>query len=148
MFFALGFLTAILIVIATLPAIRTRANRLARRNVEASLPLTLAEIDAERDLLLAESAVAENRKDQLISRKNEILHQRMLELSNSRTTIETLNASVKELKQELENQKAISLELRQQSGNGDYADISAQNAALSRRIEELADSIMAHASKD
>jgi chromosome segregation ATPase len=64
MYFALGLLTAGLVVLVLMPAIWRRAVRLTRARVEASLPMTLAEIEADKDQLRANFAVA-NRKLEL-----------------------------------------------------------------------------------
>lgn len=143
MFFALGFLLASLIALAVLPALNARAKRLARRRVEALLPMSLDEIDAERDLIRAESAVAENRKDQVISRKNNALHRQMLELSRNRSEIETLKSSLAALEEELQAERNRTAEIERKAGSTGDDAIAAQNSALSRRIEELADQIMA-----
>ena len=57
MIFALGFLAASLCGLLLLPALNARAARLARRRAEARLPLSPAEIAAERDFLRAQFAV-------------------------------------------------------------------------------------------
>lgn len=58
LFFALGFLCAILIALAAAPAIWRRAELLTRRRIEASLPMTSDEIAAERDRVRAGHAMA------------------------------------------------------------------------------------------
>jgi len=55
--FALGLLTALLFTLGMVPALSRRAMRLARRSLELQLPLSPAEILAERDLLRADFAV-------------------------------------------------------------------------------------------
>lgn len=57
MYFALGALVTVLAVIAMLPAVWNRAIRLSRARLEASLPVTPAEISAEKDGLRAAHAV-------------------------------------------------------------------------------------------
>lgn len=57
MLIALGFLFALLIGFMIIPAISRRADRLARRRAEAAFPLSLAEIEAERDHLRASFAI-------------------------------------------------------------------------------------------
>jgi hypothetical protein len=57
MVFAIGFLTASLIALLTVPALSRRAERLARRRIEAQFPTSFAEIAAERDHLRAQMAV-------------------------------------------------------------------------------------------
>jgi chromosome segregation ATPase len=61
MYFALGLLTAGLFALLLTPAIWRRAARLTRARVEAAMPMTLAEIDADKDQLRANFAVANRR---------------------------------------------------------------------------------------
>ena len=58
MFFALGFLVASLFALLILPQVYARAERLAARRIEADIPVSLAEIRADRDLLRAEFAMS------------------------------------------------------------------------------------------
>jgi chromosome segregation ATPase len=64
MVFALGVLVAALLALLVLPALSRRAERLARRRVEARFPASLAEIAAERDHFRAELAVEARRLEQ------------------------------------------------------------------------------------
>lgn len=61
LYFTLGLLTSGLIALMIGPAIWSRAVRLTRRRIEASQPLTLAEIKADRDQLRADFAVTARR---------------------------------------------------------------------------------------
>ncbi len=61
MIFGLGFLLASLCALIALPTVNARATRLARRRIEATLPVSAAEVAAERDHLRAEFAVAQRR---------------------------------------------------------------------------------------
>jgi chromosome segregation ATPase len=61
LYFLLGFLSAGLLALMIAPAIWSRAVRLTRRRIEASQPLTLAEIKADRDQLRADFAVTSRR---------------------------------------------------------------------------------------
>jgi chromosome segregation ATPase len=58
---ALGFLVATLLALLIFPALNARAERLARRRVEAMFPLSIAELTAEKDHLRAEFAVLQRR---------------------------------------------------------------------------------------
>ena len=62
--FILGFLCATLIGLMIVPALSRRAMRLSRRRLELQLPLSPAEILAERDQLRAEYAVAQRQTEQ------------------------------------------------------------------------------------
>jgi chromosome segregation ATPase len=64
MIFAIGVLVAALMALLILPGLSRRAERLARRRVEARLPTSMAQIAAERDQLRAELAI-EARKVEL-----------------------------------------------------------------------------------
>ncbi|TIV95442.1 MAG: hypothetical protein E5V85_20875, partial [Mesorhizobium sp.] len=57
LFFALGFLCAVFLVSLIAPAVWRRAVVLTRRRLEASMPLTPAEILAEKDRVRAEFAM-------------------------------------------------------------------------------------------
>jgi hypothetical protein len=57
MIFALGFLLAGILALVVAPAFWRRAVRLARRRIEAQVPVSIGEILAERDLLRAQNAV-------------------------------------------------------------------------------------------
>ena len=59
LYLALGFLSAVLLVLIFAPPVWRRAMLLTRRRVEAETPLTLNEIQAQRDGLRAEHAVSE-----------------------------------------------------------------------------------------
>jgi chromosome segregation ATPase len=61
LYFTLGLLTSGLVALMIGPAIWARAVRLTRRRIEASQPLSLAEIRADRDQLRAEFAVTARR---------------------------------------------------------------------------------------
>lgn len=61
LYFALGFLSAVLLALLIAPPIWRRAMLLTRRHVEAETPLTLNEIQAQRDGLRAEHAMAERK---------------------------------------------------------------------------------------
>ena len=66
MIFALGFLVASLCGLLVLPAVNARAARLSRRRAEAMLPLSPAEIAAERDFLRAQFAVRQRRLERTV----------------------------------------------------------------------------------
>ncbi|HSI39721.1 MAG TPA: hypothetical protein VLA00_04145 [Xanthobacteraceae bacterium] len=58
MFFAIGFLAATLAALAILPAVWRRAVRLTTRRIEGAIPVSMAEIQADKDQLRAGFAVA------------------------------------------------------------------------------------------
>jgi len=58
MYFGIGFLAAALLGLLLLPAVHNRAVRLTMKRLEASTPLSIAEIRADKDQLRAEFAVS------------------------------------------------------------------------------------------
>lgn len=64
LFFILGILVAVFVAVLLGPSVWRRAFFLARRQVQAELPMTLAEIRADRDALRAEHAVSAARLEQ------------------------------------------------------------------------------------
>jgi hypothetical protein len=61
MYFGIGFLFAALIGIAVIPLVHARAVRLTLKRVENSIPQSMAEIQADKDLLRAEFAMQARR---------------------------------------------------------------------------------------
>ncbi len=64
LYFVLGLATAALLSLLVLPALWRRAYRLTRREIEVTLPLSPAEIAAERDQLRAKFAIEQVRLEQ------------------------------------------------------------------------------------
>jgi chromosome segregation ATPase len=58
MAFAMGFLAAALVALALLPSVQRRSERLALRRLEAGTPLSMKEIQADRDGIRAGFAAA------------------------------------------------------------------------------------------
>lgn len=69
--FILGVLVAVFVVILLGPSVWRRAVFLARRQIHAELPVSLAEIQADRDGLRAEHAVAVSRAEQTLKEERE-----------------------------------------------------------------------------
>jgi predicted nucleic acid-binding Zn-ribbon protein len=61
MYFAIGFLVAALSVLVVVPLVHGRAVRLTRRRLEGAIPSSMAEIQADKDLLRAEFAMSKRR---------------------------------------------------------------------------------------
>ena len=61
MYFGIGFLLAALSVLIVAPLVHDRAVRLTMRRVEATIPLSMAELQADKDLQRAEFAMSTRR---------------------------------------------------------------------------------------
>jgi hypothetical protein len=73
--FALGFLTASLFALPLVSLVHARATRLAARRLMVDIPISMAEIYADRDALRAEFAVTAHR----LERRIEVLTAKLAE---------------------------------------------------------------------
>src|SRR3954454_17559812 len=96
MIFALGFLTAALFALVILPALNARAERLARRRVEAQFPLSIGELTAEKDHLRAEFAVLQRRLERKAEEALGVKQQSMEELGRRAVRITALEGDLAE----------------------------------------------------
>lgn len=91
--FSLGFLTSALLAMMMAPAIWRRAVRLTRKRIEATVPLSLNEIQAERDKVRAESALAIRRMEIKAKAVSEKAATQLIELDRLREEIKSLVAA-------------------------------------------------------
>jgi chromosome segregation ATPase len=115
MYFGLGFLAASLIGLIIMPFVHGRAVRLTVRRLEAATPLSMAEIQADKDQLRAEFAMSTRRLemsvDQLknkstgqlaeLGKKNDVINRLKIELGEKAATIFALEARDKGIKDQL-----------------------------------------------
>jgi chromosome segregation ATPase len=120
MYIGIGFLFAGLLVIGVIPLVHARAVRLTRKRIEALTPMSLAEIQAEKDQLRAEFAMTTRRLEmsveqmktksnhQLaeIGKKSEAIGRLRLELNEKTETMFALEAREKQLIEEVANARA------------------------------------------
>src|SRR5689334_3473282 len=115
MFFGLGFLAASLIGLIIVPFVHGRAVRLTVRRLEAATPLSMAEIQADKDQLRAEFAMSTRRLemsvDQLktkstsqlaeLGKKGDAINRLKIELGEKTATIFALEARDRNLRDQL-----------------------------------------------
>jgi chromosome segregation ATPase len=87
LFFALGFLCAGLLALMAVPAVWRRAARLTRKRVEASIPLTLDEIQADKDRMRAEFAVTIRRLEVRVKELRDTANLQLVEIGQLRKEI-------------------------------------------------------------
>ena len=114
MYLAIGFLLAMLLGLMILPLVHNRAVRLTTRRLEAATPLSMAEIQADKDQLRAEFAMSARRlelsvdklKHQTTSqlaelgKKTDAINRMKLELGEKNATIFSLEAREKAMKEQ------------------------------------------------
>lgn len=116
MYIGIGFLVASLLAVMLLPLVHKRAVRLTTRRIEAATPMSIAEIQAEKDHLRAENAMAMRRLEMLveetrskataqladIGKRAETIHRLKIEVEGKSTAIARLESSEKSLQEQLQ----------------------------------------------
>ena len=115
MYLAIGFLVSMLLWLMIVPLVHNRAVRLTTRRMEAATPLSMAEIQADKDQLRAEFAMSARRLemnvDQLknkttsqlaeLGKKSDAINRMKIELGEKNATIFSLEAREKAVKEQL-----------------------------------------------
>ncbi|WP_027056923.1 hypothetical protein [Mesorhizobium erdmanii] len=118
LFFALGFLCAGFLALMVAPAVWRRAVALTRRRIEASIPLTQTEIQADKDRIRAEYAMATRRLEMNVKALREKAAEQLVEINRGREAL-----------------KGLAVERTDK--NHALAELGAKNEALRQREEEL-----------
>jgi chromosome segregation ATPase len=115
MYLAIGFLVSMLFGLMIVPLVHNRAVRLTTKRLEAATPLSMAEIQADKDQLRAEFAMSARRLemsvDQLknkttsqlaeLGKKSDAINRMKVELGEKSATIFSLEAREKAVKDQL-----------------------------------------------
>ncbi|MEA2934720.1 MAG: hypothetical protein QOD74_1366 [Variibacter sp.] len=156
MFFGLGFFVACLLAVVVLPLVHARAVRLTRRRIEAMTPVSIAEIQADKDHLRAEFAVAtrqleltlENVKDKAVThlvdigRKTEIIARLQAEKDEVTARLASLSGNEQSLQQQLLS-TAESLTEKTNLLNEIQAKLAEREAELANVRKELTEGAVA-----
>ena len=81
MYFGIGLLFGALIGLVLIPLVHARAVRLTTRRLEAVLPESMAEVQAEKDLLRAEFAMSTRRLEMTVEQLANKTTSQVVELS-------------------------------------------------------------------
>ncbi len=115
MYFGIGFLVAALFGLVVIPLVHGRAVRLTMRRLEAATPLSMAEIQADKDQLRAEFAMSTRRLEMSVEqlktkttsqlaelgKKADAINRLKIELGEKTATIFALEARDKALRDQL-----------------------------------------------
>jgi chromosome segregation ATPase len=96
MFFGIGFLVAALIGLVVVPLVHSRAVRLTMRRLEAAAPLSMAEIQADKDQLRAEFAMSTRRLEMSVEQLKTKSTSQLAELGKKGDAINRLKAELGE----------------------------------------------------
>ncbi len=153
MYLAIGFLLSMLCGLAFVPLVHNRAVRLTTRRLEAATPLSMAEIQADKDQLRAEFAMSARRLemsvDQLkskttsqlaeLGKKSDAINRMKIELGEKNATIFALEAREKAVKEQLRateeefSARTEALRAAEQALTDKRAELARINAELSDR---------------
>jgi chromosome segregation ATPase len=155
MYLAIGFLVSMLFGLMIVPLVHNRAVRLTTRRLEAATPLSMAEIQADKDQLRAEFAMSARRLemsvDQLrnkttsqlaeLGKKSDAINRMKIELGEKNATIFSLEAREKAVKEQLratEEEFAAKTEMLR----GAETALTDKQAELAKINHELSDRSM------
>ena len=143
MYLAIGFLLSMLVGLMIVPLVHNRAVRLTTRRLEAATPLSMAEIQADKDQLRAEFAMSARRLEMSVEqlknrttsqlaelgKKTDAINRMKIELGEKNATIFALEAREKAMKEQL---RATEEEFATKTGSLRSAEL-----ALSEKRSEL-----------
>jgi chromosome segregation ATPase len=153
MYLAIGFLVSMLFGLMIVPLVHNRAVRLTTRRMEAATPLSMAEIQADKDQLRAEFAMSARRLemsvDQLknkttsqlaeLGKKSDAINRMKLELGEKNAAIFSLEAREKAVKEQMRateeefSAKTEALRDAEQALKDKQGELAKINAELSDR---------------
>lgn len=143
LYIAVGFLAAVLAAMIVAPTVWRRAVYLTRKRIEASVPLTVGELQADKDRLRAEHAVAEKKLDVALRKQRDIATRQAAEISDMTATLKERGATIAEREATIDDLTAKLGATREELGRN-KADLDATRlelntvgAALSARAAEL-----------
>lgn len=136
MVFALGFFSAVLFGVLSLPGMWRRALIAARRQIEASSPITAAEVAADKDQLRADFAIRASKLQTQLEDQKAKASSRLIEIGKRDEAVQSMRAQVLaqkramvELKEQIDAHKQTIRRLDGELKEG--ADKAARQAAAS-----------------
>ncbi len=123
LYFALGFLLCAILILMMAPAIWRRAVALTKSRIESAVPLTMNEIQADKDQMRAEYAMTIRKLEIDLKKQKDTGAEQLIEVNKRRDEVMDLKADIEERNKNIE-------ELEQTS--------EAQLEALATREKQLA----------
>jgi hypothetical protein len=117
MYAAIGFCVASLLALGIVPLLHARVERLTINRLEASLPMSLSEVQAERDLLRAEFAMATRRLELKIEHLTDKCARQMAELGRTADFAHRMQAENEAQKAEIVALKGVRQPVVQQAAH-------------------------------
>ena len=152
MYLAIGFLISMLFGLMIVPLVHNRAVRLTTKRMEAATPLSMAEIQADKDQLRAEFAMSARRLEMSVEqlknkttsqlaelgKKTDAINRMKVELGEKNATIFSLEAREKAVKEQLRATEEEFAAKTEALRNAEQA-LSERQADLTRLTHDLND---------
>jgi len=132
LFFGFGFLSALLLALLTAPSFWRRAVRLTERRIQATVPLTMNEIQAEKDALRAEFAMATRRLEMKVKNLKDRVAGQMVEIERGHEELRQAAGERDRLKGE-----CAALEARNGEAEAALGKSGGELRALSTKLDEM-----------
>jgi chromosome segregation ATPase len=131
MYFGIGFLVATLLGLLFIPLVHNRAVRLTMKRLEASTPMSMVEIRADKDHLRAEFAISTRRLEMKIEELKAKTSTQLAELGKK-------TDAINQLKKELAEKKVanVALEARDRTLRDQLRASEKENQIKSRALSE------------
>ena len=131
MYVGIGFLVAGLLVIGVIPLVHARAVRLTMRRLEALTPLSMAEIQADKDQLRAEFAMSTSRLEMIVEQMKAKSTSQLAEIGRKSEAIGRLKFELGEKTAEL-----LALEAKERQLAEDLRSVEGELAARTATLAE------------
>jgi DNA repair exonuclease SbcCD ATPase subunit len=154
MFGALGFLLGCLLALMLAPPLWNRAVKLTTRRLEATMPMSLIDIQADKDQLRAEFAIELRKVEVALDKSKEKAARELIEANKRRVEIQMLNTEIADAKgklQEGENANRVlqqtikrrlpDLDRRLKAAKKALAELEAVNAELRNTVASQSEAL-------
>ena len=132
MYFGIGFLFATLMGVAVITFVHDRAVRLTLRRTESSLPQSMAEIQADKDLLRTEFALSRRRLEVRVEELKEQSTSQLAELGRKSDVINRLK-----IEREVQKVETIGLKSEVEALKGRLNEHSEERMIAEERVHSL-----------
>ena len=136
MFGALGFLLGCLLALMLAPPLWNRAVKLTTRKLEATMPMSLNDIQADKDQLRAEFAIDLRKVEVSLEKAKDKAIRELIEANKRRVEITVLNTDLATVKGQLQENESANRVL-QQTIKRRLPDLDARLKAAKKALAEL-----------
>ncbi len=136
MYFGIGFLLAALSVLVVAPLVHGRAERLTMRRLEATIPLSMAEVQADKDLQRAEFAMSTRRLEIKVEQLKTNSAGQLAELGRKGDAINRLKVELGTLRDQL-NATEERFAVKTRAALDAQRALSGKKSELAKLISEL-----------